>query len=79
MITSTQQMPMTTMTAVAMRPTTTSVRPDAFGYHSRKKSIVNSVAEALNFDASDAISATIIEQATMPRKPCGKICATSEV
>ena len=67
------------MTAVAMRPTTTSVFPDAFGYHSRKKSMVKSVAEALNLDASEAISATIIEHATMPRKPCGKICATREV
>ena len=53
-------MPSATITAVAMRPTTTSVLPDALGYHSRKKSIVNSVAEALNFDPSEAISATIM-------------------
>ncbi len=78
-MTSTQQMPNTTMTAVALRPTITSVLPEAFGYHSRKKSIVNSVAEALNFEAREAISATIMEQATIPRTPCGRICATNEV
>ena len=78
-MTSTQQMPSTTMAAVAMRPTTTSVLPEALGYHSRKKSIVKSVAEALNLEASEAISATIMPQATMPRRPCGRICATSEV
>ena len=37
------------------------------------------VADALNLDASEAIKATIMEQATIPRRPCGRIWATMEV